>query len=125
MSHDKVPTTTATVAPVSTALSPIFPPNKPASAPKAAAVFPSSHLASFLKSIHGSTDHQGELFKQLCVAFKGVTTQACIKATLDQVAERAGARSGAWMVKEHAWKQAGVESPPSSRKDGQLQLKIE
>lgn len=89
----------ATSNPPTTALSPMFPPNKPP-----AHAFPAAQLPAFLKAIDGSTEHQGELVKQLNAAFKGVTTQACIKATLDEVAERAGARSGKWTVKAEAWR---------------------
>lgn len=78
------------------------PNGRPKNPPKIA-IFPPSYLGSFLQVIHESTLNTGQLLRDLNTRFKGVTTQAAIKAKLDEVSERAGARSGLWMVKDEAW----------------------
>ncbi len=79
------------------------------SATKPKGSFPQSHLASFIRSINGSTKGATLLTQELYVEYKGVATQAVIKMKFDEIAVRAGARSGVWGIVDSAWVSVGLD----------------
>lgn len=79
------------------------PVKKAVSASKTKGSFPQSHLASFIQSINGSTKGSILLVQELYATYKGVVTQAVLKAKFDEIAVRSGARSGVWGIVDSAW----------------------